>query len=94
MRLAPLAIGAARLLLETTLRKPIRRDLRRVFFLLDQALPGSLHQHVEPSIVEDLIADAIKRATGITATDEEVTAVAGLFDPRKAMVHLSRRPRP
>lgn len=94
MKLSSIVLRAVAALLRSAMRREVRRELPRVFRLLDYNLPPVLAQRVEPAIVEDLIADAIVKGTGgVVPTADEVRLVAALFDPTKATVRLSRRNR-
>lgn len=79
-----LSIRLARLLLRHSIRPILRRVLPEVFRELDSVLPSALMQKVAPAVIEGIILRAVVKRTAITPSLEEIEAIAGLFDPRRA----------
>lgn len=93
MKLQGLAIRLAQLLLRQSIRPILRRVLPEVFRELDSVLPSALMQKVAPAVIEGIILRAVVKRTSITPSLEEIEAIAGLFDPRRAARPLNLRNR-
>jgi hypothetical protein len=89
--LAPLAVRLARALLIRALRPQLRRQLAAIFADADATVPQALAEGAAPIVVEGLLAQAVKKATGLQATSAEAQVIGALFDVVAAAVPLSRR---
>jgi hypothetical protein len=89
--LAPLAVRLARALLIRALRPQLRRQLAAIFAETDATIPESLAAGAPPIVVEGLIVQAVKRATGIQPTASDIQVIGALFDVVAAAVPLARR---
>lgn len=87
----PLALRIARALLILSLRPELRKRLRAIFRIADAEVPQALAQGATPVAVESVLAGAIKVATAVAPTSDEVRTVAALYDVISAAVPLARR---
>lgn len=89
--LAPLAVRLARALLIRALRPALRRQLADIFREADATIPEALAAGAAPIVVEGLLVQGVKRATGIQPTSAEAQVIGALFDVVAAAVPLNKR---
>lgn len=84
-------IGAAKVLLRMAMDEALKKGLPAIYERLDADLPQVLSVNPAPIVVESVVAQAISAATGKRATDTQIKAVVGLYDPIKGAVRNVRR---
>jgi hypothetical protein len=89
--LQPLAVRLARALLIRALRPQLRRQLAAIFAETDATIPQALAEGAAPIVVEGLLAQAVKKATGLQATSAEAQVLGALFDVVAAAVPAANR---
>lgn len=78
-------IRAAKVLLHMAMDEALRKGLPAVYEHLDADLPQVLSvPSAGPVVVESIVGQAIAAITGKRATDTQIKAVVGLYDPIKA----------
>ena len=77
----PLLIRTAKLLLRLAMDRALVQALPKVYERLDADLPQVLSVNPAPIVVESVIAQSIAAATKRRATDAQIAAVVGLYDP-------------
>ena len=77
----PLLIRTAKLLLRLAMDRALVQALPKVYERLDADLPQVLSVNPAPIVVESVIAQSIAAATKRRATDAQIQAVVGLYDP-------------
>lgn len=80
----------AQVLLRFALDEGLRRSLPEIYKRLDAEVPVLLVNNAPPSNVHGLIASAIANATGRRASETQVKAIIGLYDPVQAALSRSR----
>lgn len=86
-----LLIELAKLLLKMAMDKALRKALPKVYAELDSDLPQVLSLKPAPVVVESVVAQSIAQATGSRASESQIQAVIGLYDPMKAALRNLKR---
>lgn len=87
----PLVLRLVRALLVRSLRPSIRRKLAAVFAEADTTVPQALAASAAPIVIEGLLVQAVKQATGELPSRDEAQVIGALFDVLAAAVPLERR---
>jgi hypothetical protein len=90
-RFQPLAVRLAQFLLIRTLRPQLRRQLAAIFAETDATVPKALADGVAPVVIEGLLLQGVKAATGLQATRDEAAVLGALFDVVAAAVPAANR---
>lgn len=80
MRLQPLALRIARVLLIQSLRPALRRALPAILRAADVEVPQALARGAAPIVVEGLLVQAVRNATGLQPSSAETQVLGTLFD--------------
>jgi len=86
-----LLIRLAKALLKAAMDEALRRALPKVYERLDADLPQVLSMKPAPMVVESVVAQAIASATDHRATETQIEAVLGLYDPLRAALRNFKR---
>lgn len=86
-----LLIRLAKVLLKLAMDETLRRALPKIYDRLDAELPQVLSMKPAPIVVESVVAQAIASATDHRATETQIQAVLGLYDPMRAALRNLRR---
>ena len=81
-----LLIRVAKVLLKLAMDQALRKALPKIYERLDADLPQVLSVNPAPIVVESVVAQAIASATKHRATDAQIQAVVGLYDPIQAAI--------
>lgn len=84
-------IRLAKVLLKLAMDEALRRALPKVYERLDADLPQVLSMNPAPLVVESVVAQAISAATNHRATETQIEAVLGLYDPMRAALRNLKR---
>ena len=91
MNLKPALLSFSRYLARIAIQQGVRRALPTIYRRIDEALPAAMLSKASPAFVENLIIEAITKATGLKPTAADVSGVAALYDPIAAAIPLARR---
>lgn len=86
-----LLIHLAKMLLKAALDAAVRKALPKIYERLDADLPQVLSMNPAPIVVESVVAQSITAATKKRATEAQIEAVLGLYDPIKAALRNVKR---
>lgn len=86
-----LLIRVAKVLLKLAMDQALRKVLPKVYEQLDAELPQVLSLNPAPIVVESVVAQAIAAATNHRASETQIQAVLGLYDPMKAALRKFKR---
>ena len=86
-----LLIHLAKMLLKAALDAAVRKALPKIYERLDADLPQVLSMNPAPIVVESVVAQSIAAATKKRATESQIEAVLGLYDPIKAALRNVKR---
>lgn len=86
-----LLIRLAKVLLKLAMDEALRRALPKVYERLDSDLPQVLSMKPAPLVVESVVAQAISAAIDHRATETQIEAVLGLYDPMRAALRNLKR---
>lgn len=84
-------VRLAKVLLKLAMDEALRRSLPKVYARLDEDLPQVLSLKPAPVVVESVVAQAIAAATDHRATETQIQAVLGLYDPMRAALRNLKR---
>lgn len=86
-----LLIRVAKMLLRLAMDQALVKVLPKVYERLDADLPQVLSVNPAPVVVESVIAQSIASATKRRATESQIAAVVGLYDPIAAALRNLKR---
>lgn len=85
-------IRAAKVLLHMAMDEAMRKGLPAIYERLDADLPQVLSvPSAGPIVVESVVGQAIAAVTGKRATETQIKAVVGLYDPIKGAIRNVKR---
>lgn len=84
--LRPALIRLAKLLLRLAMDRALLKVLPEVYRRLDADMPQVLSVKAAPIVVESVVAQAISSATNHRASETQIQAVIGLYDPIAAAI--------
>jgi hypothetical protein len=87
----PLLIRFAKLLLKAAMDAALRKALPKIYERLDADMPQLLAMQPVPTVVESVVGQAISASTGHRATETQIEAVLGLYDPVRAAIRNLKR---
>lgn len=84
-------VRLSKVLLKLAMDEALRRSLPKVYARLDEDLPQVLSLKPVPVVIESVVAQAIAAATDNRATETQIQAVLGLYDPMRAALRNLKR---
>ena len=86
-----LLIRLAKLLLKAAMDAALRKALPKIYERLDADMPQLLAMKPVPTVVESVVGQAISASTGKRASESQIEAVLGLYDPLQAALRNLRK---
>jgi hypothetical protein len=86
-----LLIRFAKLLLKAAMDRALRKALPEIYKRLDGDMPQLLAMAPAPTVVESVVGQAISASTGHRASESQIEAVMGLYDPIAGAIRNLKR---